>query len=117
MLTTREERIILNWMNDNFHQSTCFKPKEIYAHVHSKTITEDTVVSICRRLDTMDLIEEVTETPSDPMKINSCYRISQKGIDELTPNTREKQMFTFARVGAIGLVIVIIISIIALLSG
>ena len=115
-MTDREERIILNWLNDNFNHSNCFRPDEIYAHVHHKITPEDTVVTTCRRLHAKNLIEEITNTPNDSMKRNSCYRISQLGIDELNPNTRDKQMFRFAKIGAAAGIIAAITSIIAVIA-
>jgi len=115
-LTDRDERIILNWLNDNFNHSNCYKPKEIYGHVHHKITPEDTVVSTCRRLDAKKLIDEITSHPNDPEKRESCYRISQLGIDELNPNTRDKQMFKFAKIGAAAGIIAAITSIIAVIA-
>ena len=105
----------MNWLNDNFHLSNCFNPKQIYGHVNHEISTEGTVESVCSRLHTMNLIDEITNQSGDPNKKHSCYKISQLGIDELNPNTREKKMFTFAKIGAAAGVIAAITSIIAVI--
>jgi len=106
----------LKWLNDNFHQSNCFNPKQIYAQVHTKISTEGTVESVCRRLHTMKLIDEITVQPGDPNKKHSCYKISQLGIDELTPNTREKKMYKIAIIGMAAAIIAAITSIISIFT-
>lgn len=115
-MTDRDERIILNWLNDNFNRSNCYKPKEIYGHVAHKITPENTVVETCRRLHAMKLIDEITNKPGDPEKRDSCYRISQLGIDKLNPNTREKKMFKIAIIGMAAAIIAAITSIISIFT-
>ena len=104
------------WLNENFDQSNCYNPKEIYGHVAHKITPEGLVVKTCRRLHAKKLIDEINSHATDPEKRKSCYRISQKGIDELNPNTREKRMFTFAKIGAAAAIVAAITSVFALIA-
>jgi len=116
MLLDREEKFILEWLNDHFVESNCFKPLDIYDHNKSKFSNESYIVSTCRRLHARKLIDEMTSHAGDPDKRNSCYRISNAGIDALNPNSTEKKMFKLAKIGAAAGIIAAITSIIAVIA-
>ena len=102
-------------MNDNFEHSNCYRPVDIYAHIHNMITPEETVVKVCRRLHAMNLIEEISNKPNDPSKRESCYRISQLGIDKLNPNSREKGMFKMQKITTALAIITTIASVITVI--
>lgn len=115
ILTDKDEKFILEWLNDKFKQSDCFRPQQIYDHNKNEFSNESIVVSTCRRLHAKKLIDEITSTVNDPDKRDSCYSISKAGMDELNPNTLDKQMFKLAKIGASAGIIAAITSIIAII--
>ena len=112
----KDEKVVLKWMNDNIDESDCFRPVMIHANIKGKIKNEDDVVTICRRLQAKELIDEKNNTPNDPHQRNSCYRITKKGMDELNPNTREKKIYKIAIIGMLSAIVAAITSIISIFT-
>lgn len=95
------EHTVLSCFNMGLETSVrCYNPRNLNKDFEL-SFDEDTIVSICRKLHAKKLIDEITTTPSDPRGLNTCYRISEKGIDKLNPNSREKKMFKMQKLNTV----------------
>jgi len=113
------EHNLLKFLKDHEDEKRCFKPGEILdivGHTGQDLDTLEIVATDCRNLQARDMIIEKTGHASDPQQIHSCYRITQKGLDQLNPNTRDKNMYKIAKIAMSAAIIAAIASIIGIFT-
>lgn len=114
-MISHEERIILEHLQLNQTSQDCYKPDELAACFTTNLKTSEEVADICVALSNKKLITMQNYVPSNK-KLSSCYSISEKGIDELNPSSRSKNLYKFALLGTIFAGIAAIASIISIFT-
>ena len=90
-----------------------YKPKMILDSIESLK-DELKVAKTCSRLYSKGVVDLMSSTSTDPNKLGNYYRINAKGIDELNPSSKNKNIYRLAIIGGICSPIAIVLAIIAI---
>lgn len=117
MLLDHTERQILNYLNLNIDTQNCYEPKHIsdnFGSSNDKLDDELKAAKVCSRLYAKGVVDLMGSRSSDPDKLGNCYRINAKGIDELNPSSKNKNLYRLAIIGGICSPIAIVLAIVAI---
>lgn len=113
-MISREERSVLQYLQLNQTTYDCYKPEMLVDCFIGESKSIEDIANICITLSNKKLI--TMQHSSSNKKFSSCYSISEKGIDELNPSSRGKNLYKFALLGTIFAGIAAIASIISIFT-